>query len=96
MSFCDFKGIWKVIEDEMGGEIEGHWVAIGGTPGAVKVICLHDPFSHAYPGFTYQEDPEQLTGPGDFPSKIERITSNVIKYTRPLTPGSWTADDNLG
>jgi hypothetical protein len=98
MSFDDFKGIWKVIEvdDEDPTETLGHWIAIGGTPRLVKVICINDKDGHTYPDMTYQEEPEMLIGINST-SKITRKTgANEIRYDGGLAPGSWTAEDNLG
>jgi len=100
MSFGDFKGIWKVIDDNMGGETMGHWIAIGGTAEAVKILCIHDPFNHTYDTFTYQPGPpERLVGPGNDPPVISLPPDkpNTLTYVYPfITPGSWTANDNLG
>jgi hypothetical protein len=94
MGFSDFKGIWKVTKVQGADELLGHWVAIGGVPTAVKVICIHD-HKHINADLIYQEAPEQLTGGTVTITRLPG-TKNEIFCDSGLAPGSWTAEDNLG
>jgi hypothetical protein len=95
MSFCEFKGIWKVTEVTDLNETLGHSIAIGGSPTAVQIICIDAKDSHKYDGFTYQPHPEQLVL--DLSTiQLKRGAPNEIFFTSPLAPGSWTAEDNNG